>query len=262
MSQRPPTFWELAIQASTSTRHGYNLLAPRFEQTGYATPSFLIEACRRRVDRLFPPSPSAGRGADLACGTGRAIAAMRGDGLRWDGYDFSPGMLRQARMRLGEAGASLIDADLATLDLPAATYRRVVTFGAWGHILPLWRRRLITQIVATLTEDGVFYTITADAPSRWRWEGLASLLFDLSIRVRNRLLAEPFHMYYRLNDTATVRRLFQEVGGVEVRLEPVPGSPHPRLTLLMVSRSPAARTPEEPRRDRRSRLGRPAPERP
>lgn len=230
------------MQATASTRQGYNLLAPRFEQTAYATPTVLIEACRRRVDLLFPVDSSSARGADLACGTGRGLVALRKSCRLWDGYDFSPRMLEQARQKLGPGQeVVLLESDLADLRLPPKVYQRVVTFGAWGHILPCWRAQLCREIVRSLSDDGVFYTITADAASPWQADWWLAGAFDLAIKGRNRLLGDPFHMYYRLNDTATVKRSFEQAGPVAVRLEPVPGAPHPRLTLLMVSRNPAAR---------------------
>lgn len=254
MNERSPSYWELAVEATTNTRQGYNLLAPRFEATGYATPAFWVEACARRVEALFPLDPEHARGADLACGTGRGLFTLRQSCRQWDGYDFSPGMLKQARKRIGpDPEVDLIESDLAALELPEGAYDRVVTFGAWGHILAPWRSRLFEQIVRSLRPDGVFYTITADRASPWNPEGWAASFFDLAIGVRNRLLGDPFHMYYRLNDTGTVRRLFEEMGGVRVQLEPVPGSPHRRLTLLMVSRIPTARRPGERRRRPRSK---------
>ena len=35
-----PTFWELAVQALSSTEHGYDLLAPKFDYTPFRTPDF------------------------------------------------------------------------------------------------------------------------------------------------------------------------------------------------------------------------------
>lgn len=239
MKERPPTFWELAVQATTSTREGYNLLAPRFDMTAYATPSRLIEACRARVDHLYPLRREQARGADLACGTGRACAVLRRSCGRIDGYDFSPGMLEQAR-RLAQAWEATeftpIESDLSEVELPVGRYDRIVTFGAWGHILPAWRERLIAQTFQALRPGGVFYTVTADPSGPWHGDWWRAAVFDAAIRARNRLLGNPFHMYYLLNDTLTVKRLFEAAGADPVRLEPLPRMPHPRLTLLIASK--------------------------
>lgn len=239
MSQGPPTFWELAVQATTNTRQGYNLLAPRFDLTAYATPGWLIEACQTRVDGLYPLDRQRARGADLACGTGRASQILRRSCARIDGYDFSPGMLKQALQRSRDwqdTRFTAFETDLARAEFPEGGYDRIVTFGAWGHILPGWRRSLIVRILEALKPDGVFYTVTADPSGPWDGDWWRAALFDLAIRFRNRLLGDPFHMYYLLNDTLTVKRLFEECGSAPVTLEPLPRAPHPRLTLLMARR--------------------------
>ena len=255
MKQHPPTFWELAVQATTNTRQGYNLLAPRFDLTAYATPTRLIQACRTRVDQLHPLRRQSSLGADLACGTGRACEVLRHSCACLDGYDFSPLMLEEARRNArgwGKTEFSSIECDLAEVELPAGKYDRIVTFGAWGHILPPWRQRLIEQTVAALKPDGVFYTVTADPSGPWDADWWRAVAFDAAIRLRNRLLGDPFHMYYLLNDTLTVKRMLEKAGAV-VKLEPIPRFPHPRLTLLLVTRTPVTTTPPVPRKSRRSR---------
>ena len=257
VSQRRPSFWELAIQATTNTRQGYNLLAPRFETTDYATPTWLIEACQRRAESLYGPlERETARAADLACGTGRGAAVLAQSCAQVDGFDFSPLMLAEARRMNPDretTAFSFKEADLSQFVLPQERYDRIVTFGAWGHILPEWRQAFLESAVAGLKPGGVFYTVTADAAplvSRRWWMAAA---FDLSLKLRNRLLGEPFHMYYLLNRTLEVAQLLRAIPEVEVRLEPVPGSPHPDLTLLMARRSPADKKPEVPKTDRRSK---------
>jgi SAM-dependent methyltransferase len=242
MPERPPTFWELAVQATSDTRQGYNLLAPRFELTPYATPEWLIEACRARVDRLYP-LPEEALGADLACGTGRAALVLARSCARVRGYDFSPRMLAQARAAAERRGlaarTTFLEADLARLQLGESCYHRLVSFGAWGHILPEWRRCLLHTVVRALAPGGVFYTVTADPSGPWSGLWWRSAIFDTAIRLRNRLLRDPFHMYYLLNDTLTVKGLLEQVGGgqIQIRLEPLPRRPHPPLTLLVARRA-------------------------
>ncbi len=239
--ERPPTFWELAVQATTSTRQGYNLLAPRFELTPYATPRWLIEACLVRVEQLHGPlERSQARGLDLACGTGRAALVLADYCGRVDGVDFSPFMLAQARAKVAGRSETVFDfreADLALLDLPEKAYDRIVTFGAWGHILPAWREQLLAECVQALKPGGVFATVTADPAFKLSRRWLYSAAFDYSLRLRNVLLKDPFHMYYLLNDTDQVREMFGKFAGVRIRLEPIPRRPHPDLTLLVAVRN-------------------------
>lgn len=245
MSELAPSFWELAVQATTNTRHGYNLLAPKFEQTAYATPSELIEACRARVDHLFPVSRSLARGADLACGTGRASRILFRSCAQVQGYDFSQGMLEEARKSsTWAAGLSFVEADLAKFSLERECFQRITIFGAWGHILPSWRSHFFHQLTQALAPEGVFYTVCADpvGPSSLAWWRAA--MFDTTLKLRNRLLGDPFHMYYLLNDTLSVKSFLEDTGQeLEVRLEPLPRYPHPRLTLLMARRIPVTKRP-------------------
>ena len=44
-----PTFWELAVQAMSSTERGYDLLAPKFDYTPFRTPQFLLDAVARQL---------------------------------------------------------------------------------------------------------------------------------------------------------------------------------------------------------------------
>ncbi len=247
-SMRGPSTMELFIQATSSTKQGYNLLAPRFDATPYATPESFIARALQRAQMRFPIRDLGPRwAADLACGTGQATRQLATSFERVDAYDFSPGMLQQAselteRLSQFSSNCHFTEADLANILMPNSVYQRVVTFGAWGHIMPAWRQRLVRQIVDSLRPSGVFLTITADstvvASRRWWY----SAVFDAAMHLRNLVLSEPFHMYYRINDTLQVKQLFDVDPRVEVTLEPVPGSPHAELTLLMVQKRPLDQT--------------------
>lgn len=229
---RPPTLVELFIQATTDTRQGYNLLAPNFEATPYATPHSWLAAAFRRVESLYG---QAELGADLAAGTGRATRYLMEQCQRVEAYDFSPRMLEQAREVTGEERCRLIEADLETVDLGRERYDRIVTFGAWGHFLDPWAAGLMGRVVYALKPGGVFFTLTADPPAVLSRRSIYNFFFDESIKLRNRLLGDPFHMYYSINDTVVVKRMLEQYP-CEVRLEPMPGALHPEVTLLMAVR--------------------------
>jgi SAM-dependent methyltransferase len=196
-----PSFFELARQALTSTRRGYNLLAPKFEQTIYATPLEWIEASLQRVEERFG-APTIGHGLDLACGTGRGARALKPYCEKVDGIDFSAGMLEQAaKMSRGLDGLEWICSDLHGLELPSNRYDRIVTYGAWGHILPSFREQLLSEVVDSLKPGGVFLTLTANEPGILEKRFWYYLIFDFAIWLRNRIWFEEFHMYYRLNST-------------------------------------------------------------
>lgn len=226
---RPPTLGELFVQATTDTCHGYNLIAPRFEMTSYATPLPWLEPCFRRIEQLY------GRGelgADLGAGTGRATRELLKLCDAVEAYDFSPGMLKQAEAQSPEANCQWIQADLATVDLGAARFDRIITFGAWGHILEPWREDFVRRVVGALKPGGVFFTLTADPAPLLSRRALWIAIFDNSIKLRNRILGNPFHMYYGINHTLEVKEMF-ESQPCQVRLEPIPGAVHPDLTLFI-----------------------------
>lgn len=103
-----PTLRELVEQALSSTRRGYDLLAPKFDRTPFRTPDTVV---RRAVSDLGRVR----RAVDLCCGTGAGLlglAPMTEEELV--GVDFSEGMLDQARTRtaLLSPRPTLVQADV------------------------------------------------------------------------------------------------------------------------------------------------------
>src|SRR5690349_7004610 len=131
-----PTFWELAVQALSSTERGYDLLAPKFDYTPFRTPQSLLDAVSEHLPALGPFES----GLDVCCGTGAAMAMLRPHcRRRVVGIDFSQGMLEVARQRTalapGEARLEFVRGDVRTMPF-AAEFDLAVSFGAFGHILP------------------------------------------------------------------------------------------------------------------------------
>lgn len=232
-----PSFWELARQALSNTDKGYDLLAPKFEATAYATPTDWIEVSLKRAQDHFPAPKAGTRGADLACGTGRASRALCSYCESVDGFDFSAKMLEVAETMSPSLPCRWQRVDLAELDLSSRTYHRVVTFGAWGHILAPFRRRLLRQTLDSLVPGGLFLTLTADEPAWYQKRFWFQLGFDLGIKLRNRIWFGNFHMYYRLNNTSALTHLLREIAGDEflVIVDKPPELPS-AVSLLMVSR--------------------------
>lgn len=93
-------------------REGYDLWAPAYD--GFDNP--MIALASRAIDAAALPV-SGKRFLDIGCGTGRNLAwALSKDASHVTGLDGSPGMLEQARVKLGP-DATLIERDLS---------------GAWG----------------------------------------------------------------------------------------------------------------------------------
>ena len=93
-SPQGPSLRELCIQALSSVEHGYDLLAPKFDQTPFRTPESILDATTHALSGLGPFN----QGLDVCCGTGAGMRVLqplcRG---RITGVDFSAVILAQAR---------------------------------------------------------------------------------------------------------------------------------------------------------------------
>jgi ubiquinone/menaquinone biosynthesis C-methylase UbiE len=182
---------ELARQALSSVEGGYDLLAPKFDQTPFRTPGGVLDAT---VGALRPLGPF-GPGLDVCCGTGAGLQVLESvcQGPV-TGVDFSTGMLAQARR--AHPDATWVRADGRALPF-AGAFDLTVSFGALGHFLPAERPALFAGVYRALRPGGVFvFPVAAPQPvtSRGYW---ALLGFDLAMRVRNAVWRPPFVMYYR-----------------------------------------------------------------
>jgi SAM-dependent methyltransferase len=192
-----PTLPELAVQALSSIEHGYDLLAPKFDETPFRTPDTLLDEVTKAVRPLGPFRT----GLDLCCGTGAGVGVLRRLCTeRVTGVDFSAGMLAAARAALPELpGVPVVDwvrADARALPFTSA-FDLAVSFGAFGHFLPGEHLAVFAQAHAALRPGGRF-VFPVPAPPRvgskpyWTLWG-----FDTAMRLRNLLWRPPFVMYYR-----------------------------------------------------------------
>lgn len=213
-----PTFWELAVQALSSTQRGYDLLAPKFDYTPFRTPQGLLDAVGDQLGTLGPFDA----GLDLCCGTGAAMAVMRRHcRQRVAGIDFSQGMLEVARQYTADApGAARLEfvrGDVLAMPFTAA-FDLAVSFGAFGHILPRDEPRFVAEIARVLKPGGRFIFITMYMPPPWSPHYWFSRLFNGAMHVRNFLKKPEFIMYYLTFLLPKVEELLRQQGFVvEVR---------------------------------------------
>lgn len=207
-----PTFWELARQCLSSTRVGYDLLAPKFDYTPFRTPDEVLDGLAKYLGE--PRSIDAA--LDVCCGTGAAIRILRPlCRERVVGIDFSPGMLEQARRHFphkpDSADVEFIEGDVLQMDF-REEFDLAITVGSLGHILPRDESRFIERIYAALRPNGRFVFVTTTMPpvrSRSYW---LSRGFNAAMRIRNTFWRPPFIMYYLTFLLPGAQRLLENHG--------------------------------------------------
>lgn len=230
-----PGFWELAVQALSSTERGYDLLAPKFDFTPFRTAAPVLDA----VGEILGRFGRVGAALDVCCGTGAGLEMLRPlCRERVVGLDLSRGMLEVARRRLpgapGTAAVQLVRGD--ALDMPfRGEFELATCFGAFGHILPVDEPRLVDSVARALRPGGRFVFVTADPPPPWSLRSLLAHAFNLAIRLRNLLIRPPFVMYYLTFLLPRARKLLEERGfEVEVHRQVFP-RPFHRYCLVVAT---------------------------
>ncbi|XVV09553.1 class I SAM-dependent methyltransferase [Actinoplanes sp. CA-131856] len=196
-SPQGPSLRELFVQAMSSVERGYDLLAPKFDYTPFRTPSAVLEATAAALKGPFAS------GLDVCCGTGAGLSVLSSVGCeRITGVDFSSGMLASARR--AHPASTLVRADARALPF-AAEFDLAVTFGALGHFLPEERPAVFEGVYRALRPGGLFAFPLGDVPPVASVAGVATLGFDVAMRVRNAVWRPPFVMYYRTTPLPALR---------------------------------------------------------
>lgn len=216
-----------------STRDGYDHLAPRFDATPFRTPDEVLARVAAHV--AAGPRPKAA--LDVCCGTGAAMGHLAPHCDEVAGVDFSPGMLAEAGRRLAHLdNVRFVEAELLSW-APDRAYDLVTCFGALGHfdhpVLPAF----VDRIRSALAPGGRFVFVTAPRPSVLSGRYWLARGFNVTMRVRNRLVSPPFVMYYLTFLLPEALRLL-EGAGFRCDVRALGWAPRPDLVLV------DARTPE------------------
>lgn len=231
-----PTFFELARQALSSTEHGYDLLAPKFEYTPFRTPDWLLEPVAKALGASGPMN----RAIDVCCGTGAGMRFLRPlcrESVT--GLDMSAGMLEEAKKQLagapGTAKIELVRGD--AFDMPFDGVFDVATcFGALGHILPKDEPRFVDAVRKTLKVGGRFAFVTSTVPPVMSLRWIVSRGFNAAMHVRNAILSPPFVMYYLTFVLPEIRKTLESAGySVEEKAGLFP-APYDELRLVIATR--------------------------
>lgn len=214
-----PTLGELAQQAWSSTDRGYDLLAPRFDNTPFRTPDVILERAMSVLDGTSPLTPTTALGLDVCCGTGAALAHLRKKCARVVGVDRSVGMLREARARVPDA--TVIQGDALALPF-RSMFDVAVSFGAFGHILEDDEPRFVRAVRDVLKPGGRFVFVTAHPPPLLSRRHIVARAFNGVMRLRNVVKHPPFIMYYLTFLLPRARALLEEAG-FEVRVHALDG---------------------------------------
>ena len=231
-----PTFMELATQAMSGTKAGYDLIAPKFDYTPFRTPPDLLEAV---APHIGAPG-SVGAGLDVCCGTGAGMILLRPlCAERVVGIDFSPGMLAEAERRAslapGDAALEFVCGDVLAMPFDAV-FDVAVCFGAFGHILERDQPKFVAEIYRALRPGGRFVFLSATMPSPLSRAWVLSRGFNFAMHVRNAVYDPPFIMYY-LNFMLPRVRVMLESVGFEVEARPgLFESPYARYQLVVATR--------------------------
>lgn len=203
-----PTLGELAQQAWSSTDRGYDLLAPRFDNTPFRTPDVILQRALSVLDDTRLTTPAA-LGLDVCCGTGAALAQLQKRCARVVGIDRSVGMLREARARV--PAATIIQGDALALPF-RSVFDVAVSFGAFGHILADDEPRFVRGVRDALRPGGRFVFVTAHPPPLLSRRHIIARAFNGVMRVRNVVKQPPFVMYYLTFLLPRARALLEEAG--------------------------------------------------
>lgn len=232
-----PTFIELARQCLSSTEHGYDLLASKFDYTPYRTSDDVLQVVQRELERYKP----IGKVLDICCGTGAGMQMLQPlCSEQVVGIDFSRGMLEIARLKSerAEGRANLQYARGNMFHLPfKAEFDMAVTLSSLGHILKKDREKFIKQVAGVLKPRGLFIFVTSFKPPLFSRAFWYSHAFNAAIYIRNLLVRPPFIMYYLTCLLPEIKELCERQG-FDVEVKDVFDGEQSDLRLVIATKQP------------------------
>lgn len=168
---------------------GYDRIARRYLEWSALRPSAVRLRWLQRALDLVPPGSDV---LELGCGAGVPMTAALATGRSVTGVDISATQVALARRNV--PGATFIQADMATLDLPPASFDAAVAFYSLTHVPRDEQPGLIRRVAGWLRPGGVFLaTMGADASAdevEEDWLGVPMFFSHFGARRNRRLVAE------------------------------------------------------------------------
>ena len=218
MATSKPTFFELLQQSLQNVEGGYDLLAPKFDQSRYITPE---EILRPFFNKLSQEKGAFDKGIDICCGTGAATVHLAPLCQKeMVALDLSQGMLEQCQSKLQPIAPTLKKTFVKAnaLAMPFENeFDIAVSFGAFGHILETEEEVFIAQIHKILKSGGHFFFITTTALPFYSISLWRQRIFNGILRIRNFLIEQKFIMYYLTFRLPLVQQKL-EANGFRVRI--------------------------------------------
>ena len=140
-----------AMDAKRIVADGYDRIAERYFAWSDERPSAVRRAWLDRALTVIPPDTDV---LDLGCGAGVPMTRALARGRRVTGVDLSARQLELARANVPDA--TFVQADMTTLDLPAASLDAVVAFYSLTHLPVAELPGLLAAIHGWLRPGGVF----------------------------------------------------------------------------------------------------------
>lgn len=122
---------------------------------------------RQALLRHAPPRPVL-KILDLGCGPGRDLIAFAEAGHAPVGLD---GAARFCEMARAVSGCDVLHQDMLALDLPAGRFDGVFANASLFHVPSQELPRVLGQLWATLTEDGVLFASNPRGDNHEGWQG-------------------------------------------------------------------------------------------
>jgi SAM-dependent methyltransferase len=166
---------------------GYDRMAERYLAWSALSPS---DARLRALELADHRIPAGADVLELGCGAGVPMTVRLAAGRRVTGVDISAEQIRRARLNVPDA--TFVQADLATLEYPPASFDAVVAFYSLTHVPRDEHALLLARIRRWLRPGGLFLASLGveDDPGTVEegWLGVDMYFSHFSARVSRRLV--------------------------------------------------------------------------